>query len=341
GVGSGAVVSNPTFETTGPGAYDGVFHDHNEAESEWYITSYAMIMAGNLAVVEAGGSMNYYWEIYQLMGDPSLSAYMGVPSENTVDYLPILQIGLDTFTVSAEPYSYVGLAMDGILYGAGQVDESGTLELAIDPIMTAGTATVTVTKQNRIPFIGGLEVGNAEGPYIVLDDLLVTSDSNGNGDIDYGETIEATLCAQNLGNETAVNVSAAVSCEDPYISMNDDSAAFGDIESGIIAFSSDPVSFDISNQTPDGHVVTLTVEFTSASDTWTSTYHFPVNAYCVTGDVNADWEINVLDVIRTVNIILHAGDDPTDLELCSADTNGDGVINILDVIGMINIIVGN
>ncbi|NOZ08716.1 MAG: gingipain R, partial [FCB group bacterium] len=95
GVGSGAVVSNPTFETTGPGAYDGVFHDHNEAESEWYVTSYAMIMAGNLAVVEAGGSMNYYWEIYQLMGDPSLSAYMGVPSENTVDYLPILQIGLD------------------------------------------------------------------------------------------------------------------------------------------------------------------------------------------------------------------------------------------------------
>ncbi len=341
GVGSGSVVSNPTYGSTGPGAYDGVFHDHGEAESEWYVTSYAMIMAGNLAVVQAGGNMNYYWEIYQLMGDPSLSAYMGVPTDNTVDYIPILQIGLDTFTITAEPYSYVGLAMDGVLYGAGQVDESGALELTIEPIMTAGTATVTVTKQNRVPFVGALEVGNAEGPYIVMEDLLVISDSNGNGDIDYGESIQATLCAQNLGNEAAINVTATVLCDAPYIILTDASASFGDIEPEAIAFSSDGISFDVSNQTPDGHPVVLTVDFSSNTDSWSSNFSFTVNAYCVTGDVNADWEINVLDVIRAVNIILHSGDDPTELELCSADTNGDGIINILDVIGMINIIVGN
>ena len=33
--------------------------------------------AGNLAVTEAGGAEQYYWEIYHVMGDPSLMPYIG------------------------------------------------------------------------------------------------------------------------------------------------------------------------------------------------------------------------------------------------------------------------
>jgi len=53
GVGAGPIVVNPTYETHGLGAYDGVFHDHGEAMTQWYVTNDALIFCGNIAVMEA------------------------------------------------------------------------------------------------------------------------------------------------------------------------------------------------------------------------------------------------------------------------------------------------
>ena len=73
------------YEATGIGAYDGVFHDHGEADHLWYVTNDAVVFCGNLAVTEAGSSRDeYYWNIYNLLGDPSLATYMGVPAANPV-----------------------------------------------------------------------------------------------------------------------------------------------------------------------------------------------------------------------------------------------------------------
>ncbi|MFQ6093893.1 MAG: dockerin type I domain-containing protein [bacterium] len=58
------------------------------------------------------------------------------------------------------------------------------------------------------------------------------------------------------------------------------------------------------------------------------------------GDVNNDGEVNVLDVIRVVNIILGLGPPPTEDELWAADFNDDGMVNVLDVVGMVNEILG-
>ena len=50
-------------------------------QSDWFFTSGQMIHSGNLAVTQGfGGSEQYYWEIYHLMGDPSLMPYLGVPT---------------------------------------------------------------------------------------------------------------------------------------------------------------------------------------------------------------------------------------------------------------------
>ena len=61
------------------------------------------------------------------------------------------------------------------------------------------------------------------------------------------------------------------------------------------------------------------------------------------GDVNDDSDIDILDIVTTVQIILNGGfNSPfhTDCEKSDADYSGDGIINILDVIQIINIIVG-
>ena len=58
------------------------------------------------------------------------------------------------------------------------------------------------------------------------------------------------------------------------------------------------------------------------------------------GDVNGDTEINVLDIVQTVNIIILGGDGGSPYELWAADYNHDDNVDVLDVVQMVNVIVG-
>ena len=60
---------------------------------------------------------------------------------------------------------------------------------------------------------------------------------------------------------------------------------------------------------------------------------------CTAADVNDDGNVNVLDIVSTVNFVMGVS-TPTDAELCAADLSGDGLINVLDIVAMVNIIVG-
>lgn len=154
------IVANPTFEQTEMGAYDGLFHDHGEAMEQWYVTNDAIIFCGNLAVTESGSSrITYYWNIYNLMGDPSLSTFLGVPDENPVTHPATVFTTWTTIPITADPNSYVGLTKDGELIGAGTVGADGTLELPIwaDPL-TPGYAHLVVMAQNREPYFADLTV---------------------------------------------------------------------------------------------------------------------------------------------------------------------------------------
>ena len=60
----------------------------------------------------------------------------------------------------------------------------------------------------------------------------------------------------------------------------------------------------------------------------------------LSGDPNQDEEINVLDVIVTVNHIINA-EQLDSMGIYIADVDGNGNVNILDVILIINIILNS
>lgn len=64
--------------------------------------------------------------------------------------------------------------------------------------------------------------------------------------------------------------------------------------------------------------------------------------YCdvLKGDVVIDGDINVLDLVRVINIILERPPSPEYYELEAADYNSDSQINILDIVAIINSILG-
>jgi len=57
------------------------------------------------------------------------------------------------------------------------------------------------------------------------------------------------------------------------------------------------------------------------------------------GDVNMDNQINVLDIVLSVNFVLGT-DDLSSFQQQIADMNSDGIINILDIIIIVNLILG-
>jgi hypothetical protein len=282
GVGVGAITEDPpSYEETTLGTYDRAFHDHGEPWEDWYTTTYQMIFAGNLAVTEGKpGSAQYYWEIYCVMGDPSLMCYFGVPDPMIVTYDPLMPLGAVSFTVYAEPYAYVGISKDGVLHGAALADATGTAVVTLDPIMIPGNADVVVSRQNRQPFIGTVFVDNPAGPYVVLSEYVIDDDAgNNNGLADYGESILLDVELVNLGGTDAADVEATLSSSDQHITITDDFAHWGNIAAGAFSMQADAFAFDVHAVVPDQHLVSFGLDITGeGKDSWYSSFSILLHA---------------------------------------------------------------
>ena len=120
---------------------------------------------GNLAVAYAHAgsyqysvSDQYYWEAYHCLGDGSVMPYHTQPAANNVSHNSVLPIGADSFTVSADAGSYVGITVNDEIIGVAQVPASGTVDVTITAQNTAGTAHIVVTRQQRQPYIQDIPI---------------------------------------------------------------------------------------------------------------------------------------------------------------------------------------
>lgn len=280
GVGHKDVVTNPVYDASHLGAYDRTFHDHGESATEFYTTQDEMVFAGNLAVTESGSSYEtYYWEIYCLMGDPSLSIYFSEPDAMNVTYQGLMPLASTTFTVNAEPYAYVAISKDGVLYGATQAGESGIVDVPLTPITVPGTADIVVTKQNRQPFIGTVSVASPDGPYVLYDAYTI-DDANGNNNqaADYGEDVLLNMTLKNVGNGNATNVSATLASTDEYVTITDDNANWGDIASQQTSTQNGAFAVTVSENCPDQHNATFDINITDGTNTWVSHFTMKLHA---------------------------------------------------------------
>jgi hypothetical protein len=279
GVGNGAIVSNPTYETTGLGAYDRTFHDHGEPVSEWYSTMDQMIFAGNLAVQESNSGMKqYYWEVYCLMGDPSTMVYFSVPPALTVDYQPILPLGTPAFEVYTEPYAYVAISKNNILHGVAEADENGLAAISLQPFTEPGYANIVITKQNREPYIDSVLVASPDGPYLVLDNYLINDNGGNNNQLpEFGEPLSVDLTFENFGNSDAVNATSILSTNDAFVTLPLNTHTWPLITSNGTASATNAFTIQVNEYIPDLHKAYFTI--TTQADTSTFTSGFNVTVF--------------------------------------------------------------
>ncbi|UCE66068.1 MAG: T9SS type A sorting domain-containing protein [Candidatus Zixiibacteriota bacterium] len=282
GVGYGPVIgSGPSYEQTGLGVYDGVFHTHGEDVSDHYVVNDALIFCGNMAVQESGSNLtDYYWEIYHLLGDPSVMTYLGVPGVNNVQHAAVIVLGTRSFTVQADEASYVGLSKDGVLHGAAYIGETGIVNMDITPFVIPGAADLVVTAQNKQPYITTVQVSAPSGPYVIFDSCVVNDPAgNNDGIIDFGESILLDMQLKNVGPDTAYNVSAVLATQDTFVTLTDTIETFGNIigDLGTVNIA-DAYAFDVAIEVPDDHAIGFELTITSTTDTWTSNFTLTAHA---------------------------------------------------------------
>ena len=282
GVGNGTTPppTNPTYTQTGLGVYDCAWHENGELQADWFITQGQMLHSGNLAVTQAGGSEEYYWEIYHLMGDPSVMPYFGVPTVMNVTHQTAVPLGTSTLNVTTEEHAYVAISMNGILLDAQLVGSSGIVTLSFPPFTNLGIADIVVTKQFREPYIGSISVISSNAPFVICSNYLIDdSFGNNNGLVDYGEVIHLDVDLQNLGSINANNVSVKLSTNDQYITITDSLNFTSGVNANQTANIITAFTFTVDNLISDQHQVQFQLDVSDAiGNTWTSYIQLILNA---------------------------------------------------------------
>ena len=274
------ISANPTYSGTGLGAYDCWMHENGEHQNDWFITQAQILHAGNLAVTEAGGAEQYYWEIYHLMGDPSLMPYVGIPTSLNVSHNAILPTGASSFVVNSEENSYVALSMNGILLDAQLCDASGVVNLNFNPISNVGNIDIVVTKQFKQPYISTIQATSPNGPYVNVTNNFIT-DINGNNNslADYSETVNLDVDLFNLGGGSSQNLNLVLSSTDQYITIIDSLESVSSINSNQTITTTNAFIFQIADLVPDQHDAIFQLNISdNQGNIWNSNINVTLNS---------------------------------------------------------------
>lgn len=279
-VGYGIVSANPTYSSTGSGLYDMIFHNHNEAFADWAMNSYQYMMAGNLAVTAGGSNDFYYWEIYHLMGDPSLMTYLKVPDPITANFIPFIQSGWTSYSVNTIPHALVALSKNDTLISSAMADSNGLAVLELGNFNTLGVLDLVITAQNYAPYFSSVFGGSPTGPYIISSKANINDSlGNNNGEADFGESLKFNTEFVNLTQFIAHSATAVLQINDNQIIVNDSVLILGNFSGHDTINNNNAFEISIVNNAIDNHVVNGKIKVTDSIGTsWFSNIYFPVHA---------------------------------------------------------------
>lgn len=322
GVGSSSDFSStPSYEETGTGMYDAMFHTKsNEADdpSAWYITQGQAVVGGNMAVeTSTSEKKGYYWEIYHLMGDPSLTPYLGIPDAMTVNTSPsTLMEGMNSLNVYTEAHAYVALSFNNELLDAKRADEKGEVTLNFKHLTDSGKADLVVTAQNKQPHIGKISVTQSDKPFVSLENYTIDDTTgNKNGEADYGEDINLDVELLNVSDQyEALNVVDTLLSDNPYITITDEIEEAGKIAPEEKVSLPGAFSFTVNDSIPDQHTVNFEMHISGEDSeeqeyTWKSNFSLKLNAPQLeigelTIEDTAGNDNGILDPGETANLVI-------------------------------------
>jgi len=227
----------------------------------------------------SGSSKTITYRLFHHHGDAFNIVYTEVPQENNVTY----EVGINANTTSidfqAEPYSLIGLSIDGEYLANGICDENGLVSIDIPQQIPQTEIKVVITKQNYFRHEGTILIIPAEGPYVVPTNFSINDEeANNNGIIEYNEEVSLDITIKNVGVDMAENVVLSLNTKNEYIQITDTSENIGNMAAGEDISIIKAFTFNVSENIPDQNIIKLIFTATDGENSWDKEINFTANA---------------------------------------------------------------
>lgn len=187
----------PQLNRSHPGALDRYLRRRQLSLPQQAWTLGDLMHAGNYAVSEAGSIFEaYYWEIYNLLGDPTLIPLVGSTAPLAVAVSALVLRGATEVPLTGTPNSYVAVSDSSGLLGSGWIDSNGTARVALKHGIATETIVLTAVCAGHTPCVTTVHtVEPSQSRLAVLHqerqgDSLTIVLGNVSSDTCFGHTVE-------------------------------------------------------------------------------------------------------------------------------------------------------
>ncbi len=269
--------------------FEGIFDEQLPGEDQnltWLsgFTGYGMYMLWQH--YGGGGMCQRYVEMYNILGDPSVDLWTDVPQDLTVNIPGAILIGMNQLEVTVSGYqdwALVHIYSDAEDLKFTDYVNNGAVTFNLGSGFTVpGTLHVWVTGHDCMPYHGTSSIIPPSGPYVIFNSLEVDDSAlgNNNGQLDYSETVELSIYAENVGVAAANNVTLTITSLDPLLTVIDGTEFLGSLAPGAVLGTNNGFTVQTSSELPDEYAIPCQLDATDGIEIWTTTFtitgHAPV-----------------------------------------------------------------
>ena len=160
---------SPVYDESLLGMFDRWLHRRNESLDQQVATLGQMLHAGNASVQRFGSIFErYYWECYNVLGDPSLMPYWRVPETVALLRPDSVALGATQLSVAGQAGMRVSVSQDTVLLATAVIPSEGFLDLRLRYPVTASSICLTAVGQNQVPIIDTLPTYRPQSAPLVV-----------------------------------------------------------------------------------------------------------------------------------------------------------------------------
>jgi hypothetical protein len=255
------------------GIFDGVFVHDMRTMGEAML--HGKLYMNQIFGVSSPSSVQNFTHWCNLMGDPTMEVFTGIPNFFNIEAETTITLGLSLYDVSvldgdSLPVSgaAVTLSMGNNILSRGFTGDDGNVILILPANMTVGDAILTVSTHNFKP--KQLTIPVVDMATLVPATIVIDDDNDGasmgnlNGLAGSGETIEILFGIANTGTDSISGISGTISSESPYITIVDSDISYPAIPGGDFGFNTIPIIIQIAPNTPHDTMLRLHLNLTDA-----------------------------------------------------------------------------
>ncbi|MCR5444399.1 MAG: T9SS type A sorting domain-containing protein [Bacteroidales bacterium] len=285
GVRSGiSATMSMAYNSSQLGAYDHLCHTHNEPYSQWATSQGSLMMWGNMAVESTTSSLKYYyWEIYHLMGDPSVMTYLTQADNITITATSYIPYGDITYSVGAVPYAYVALTdtLTHTVVAATLANASGNATLTLPAGLPVGGYEIVVSAQQYRTAFQAVSIVPPDGAFPALVDAVPQTS------LDAGTSCTLELSVTNIGNTTANNVTLTLAISDSTaLSLTPTTITLDSLPAGDTLILTTTATIDALVDDGDGVILNSSITWSGSSYTSIRNIALTLNAPRLVANLN-------------------------------------------------------